>query len=245
MEVRLQRNINKSLDTLGTQLSETVDKIIKAQDQIDQVDQIQKAQIESLQPPMPQYDLGLDQRTPVPQYKSPVDPFVTDQKPDDPPPGYMAKGNTMEEIMARIKEVWPKVDVYIKKGSAGTPNALQCSGDAKNVPSPESAKATGFHPEEDLSKSRGRSRARRGKSGRNDSKSPSSDRSLSPLHSKMQFFSGDPSKGSWSSFIIKFEITADRHKRGEDKKLDRLFGCLNDKALVYASNAKTTETMTA
>ena len=33
--------------------------------------------------------------------------------------------------MARIKEVWPKDDVYIKKGSTGTPNALQCSGDAK------------------------------------------------------------------------------------------------------------------
>ena len=69
--------------------------------------------------------------------------------------------------MAWIKEVRPKDDVYIKKGSAGTPNALQCSGDAKNVPSPDSAKATRFHPEDDLSKSRGRSRARRGKSGRN------------------------------------------------------------------------------
>ena len=82
--------------------------------------------------------------------------------------------------MAQIKEVWPKDDVYIKKGSADTQNALQCSGDAKNVPSPDSAKATGFHPEEVLSKSSGRSRARRGKSGRNGSKSPSSDRSLPP-----------------------------------------------------------------
>ena len=187
---------------------------------------------------MPQYDLGLDQRTAVPRYKSSGDPFVTEQKPDDPPPGYRVKGDTMEEIMPRIKEVWPKDDVYCKKGSTGTPNALQCSGDAKSVPSPDSAKATGFHPEDDLFKSRGRSRARRGKSGRNGSKSPSSDRSLSPLPPKMQFFSGDPSKGSWSSFIIKFERTADRHKWGEDKKLDRLFGCLNDKALEYAVKCK-------
>ena len=78
----------------------------------------------------------------------------------------------------------------------------------------------------------------RGKSGRNGSKSPSSDRPLSPLPPKMQFFSGDPSKGSWSSFIIKFERTADRHKWGEDKKLDRLFGCLNDKALEYTVKCK-------
>ena len=75
------------------------------------------------------------------------------------------------------------------------------------------------------------------KHGRNVSAS-SSDRSMSPLPPKLQNFSGDPTKGSWSSFFIKFERIADCHKWSDEKKLERLFGCLTDKALAYAFKCK-------
>ena len=60
----------------------------------------------------------------------------------------------------------------------------------------------------------------------------------------MQSFSGDPNKGSWSSFIIKFERTAIRHKWSEEKKLDRLFRYLTDKALEYAVKCNKNQTYT-
>ena len=92
-------------------------------------------------------------------------------------------------------------------------------------------------PSAEQPKRRGRSKNRRGKRARNDSESSSSDRSLSPLPPKLEEFSGDPNK-TWSGFIIKIERTALRHKWSEEKKLDRLLGCLTDEALEYAVKSK-------
>ena len=74
-------------------------------------------------------------------------------------------------------------------------------------------------PAEDQSKNRGRSKHRKTKHSRNVSAS-SSDRPMSPLPPRLQNFSGDPSKGSWSSFFIKFERIADCHKWSDEKKLE-------------------------
>ena len=219
MEVRLGASINKGLDSLGTQLSQSSEKISRAQDQIDRLDRMQQEQEAFL--------------SPVEQFHS-----LGHKKSYDQPPSQIAKGESMEDMMARVKTVWPKDDIYIKKGSTGSPVVEQRSGEGKSDPSPDSANVLGLELERDQSKFSGRSRSRKYKTGRNVSKSPSSDRSLSPLPPKMQFFSGDPTKGSWSSFIIKFERTADRHKWSDGKKLDRLFGCLNDKALEYAVKCK-------
>ena len=123
------------------------------------------------------------------------------------------------EIIDRIQRVCPPDSIY-----------QRTSGDSdKNKQST---------PSDDQPKRRGRSKNRRGKRTRNDSESSSSDRSLSPLPPKLQEFSGDPNKTSWSGFIIKFERTALRHKWSEEKKLDRLLGCLTDKALEYAVKSK-------
>ena len=44
IEVRLGKNINKGLDSLGTQLSQSAEKISRAQDQIDHLDGMQQVQ---------------------------------------------------------------------------------------------------------------------------------------------------------------------------------------------------------
>ena len=83
---------------------------------------------------------------------------------------------------------------------------------------------------------RGRSRHRRYRSRR--STSDSSSRSNSPPPPRLQLYSGDPSSGlSWSSFIMKFDRIARRKGWSDDKKLDRLYDCLTDKALEYASRS--------
>ena len=82
---------------------------------------------------------------------------------------------------------------------------------------------------------RGRSRQRRNKE---KGLVTDSDRSLSPLPPKLQIFSGDTTKGRWSSFIMPFERIAIRHGWSEAKKLDRLLSCLTEKALEFAFKCK-------
>ena len=200
MEVRLGTNINKGLDSLGTQLSQSAEKTSRAQYQIDRLDRMQQVQQEAFLSPVEQY------------------PSLSHKNPYDQPPSQATKGESMEELMARVRTVWPKGDIYTKKGSTGSPVVEQRSGEEKSDPSSDSANDLGLNPELDQFKFRGRSRSRKYKAGRNASKSPSSDRSLSPLPPKMQFFSGDPTKGSWSTFIIKFERTAERNKWSSNKK---------------------------
>ena len=61
--------------------------------------------------------------------------------------------------------------------------------------------------------------------------------SQSPRPKKLQLFSGDTSGISWLSFIIKFARISQRQGWSEKKKLDRLYGCLTDKALEYAARS--------
>ena len=82
---------------------------------------------------------------------------------------------------------------------------------------------------------RGRSRSRQ--SDRQSSYGSRS-RSRSPAPQKLQFFSGDPTKLSWRGFITKFDRVALRRGWSDNKKLDRLFDCLTDKALEYANRAE-------
>ena len=59
--------------------------------------------------------------------------------------------------------------------------------------------------------------------------------SRSPVPQKLQFFTGDPMKMSWRGFISKFNRVASWRGWSDQKKLDRLFDCLNYKALEYAN----------
>ena len=162
---------------------------------------------------------------------------LDEKKPLDPPPSERQKDETIDEILERIKKVWPKDDIYTTKGSADASDNKLPSGEGKTDPSPDGTSDTNPSPGNEQSRSRGRSRTKRGKTGRNEM-SPSSDRSLSPFPPKLQSFTGDPTRGSWSSFSIKFERIAERHKWSENKKLDRLFSYLMEKALEYAVKCK-------
>ena len=83
---------------------------------------------------------------------------------------------------------------------------------------------------------RGRSRRRKSRSRRGIS-NDSSSRSYSPPPPRLQLFSGDPASLSWSSFFMKFDRIARRKGWSDDKKLDRLYDCLTDKALEYAARS--------
>lgn len=84
---------------------------------------------------------------------------------------------------------------------------------------------------------RGRSRQRKSRSKRSTS-AGSSSRSNSPPPPRLQLFSGDPTSLSWTSFIMKFDRIAQRRGWSDEKKLDRLYYCLTDKALEYASKSE-------
>ena len=86
------------------------------------------------------------------------------------------------------------------------------------------------------SSDRGRSRRRKSRSRRGTS-NDSSSRSYSPPPPRLQLFSGDPASLSWSSFFMKFDRIARRKGWSDDKKLDRLYDCLTDKALEYAARS--------
>ena len=78
--------------------------------------------------------------------------------------------------------------------------------------------------------SRGRSKTRKSSSGRDDT-------SQSPKPQKLQLFSGNPTGISWSYFIMTSDRLALRRGWSDEKKIDRLYDCLTDKALEYASRS--------
>ena len=228
ISIREEQKSNQKINTLAQQLSTALDKINWAQDRILAIENIHN--VESFQEEMPH---SADSH-----FLSGPDTQTTDQKPK----GFQKPDDeSMDSIMARIKKVWPKDNIY-SKGSAGTPHTETQSGESTHEVSPGGASGTEPCPEYEQPKSRGRSRNRKPKSGRNASKSPSTDRSLSPLPPKLQTFTGDPSKGSWSGFILKFERIAERHRWSKDKMLDRLFSSLTEKALEYAIKCKNNKT---
>ena len=73
------------------------------------------------------------------------------------------------------------------------------------------------------------------------SKSSTRDRSRSPAPPRMELFSGDPKKMTWSSFITRFGMVADRRDWDGDKRLDRLFNCLTGTALEFANSSKSAD----
>ena len=99
------------------------------------------------------------------------------------------------------------------------------------------ATKTAGTPDDTETDKRGRSRNRR-RRGRQSTADSDSSLSLSPAPPKMDRFSGDPAKLSWSGFIAKFTRTSERRCWSERKKMDRLFDCLTDKALEYANRSQ-------
>ena len=83
---------------------------------------------------------------------------------------------------------------------------------------------------------RGRSRHRKSRSRRSTS-ADSSSQSNSPPPPRLQLFSGDSAGQSWSSFIMKFDRIATRKGWTDQKKLDRLYDCLTEKALEYTARS--------
>ena len=59
------------------------------------------------------------------------------KRPLDPPPSERQKDETIDEILERIKKVWPKDDIYTTKGSAGASDDKLPSGEGKTDPSPD------------------------------------------------------------------------------------------------------------
>ena len=134
----------------------------------------------------------------------------------------------VDNVFSRIKMAVPADGIYSAKGLAVPPS----SSFDEYIPSTD---------DERLDSTRGNSNTRgRSRQRRNKEKGPvtDSDRSLSPLPSKLQIFSGDPTKGRWSNFIMQFERIAIWHGWSEAKKLDRLLSCLTEKALEFAFKCK-------
>ena len=134
----------------------------------------------------------------------------------------------VNKVFSHIKMALPADSIYLAKGSAVPPSSfLDGMYSSKDDERLDSTRGN--------SNTRGRSRQRR-----NKEKGPvtDSDRSLSLLPPKTQIFSGDPTKGRWSSFIMQFERIAIRHGWSEAKKLDRLLSCLTDKAFEFAFKCK-------
>ena len=226
MQIRQEQKSNQKINLLAQQLSTAVEKISRAQEQIQEIQNAQQFPRELLQPDDSHFLPG-------------PDPESTEQKLSA---AQRQSEESYDDIMQRIKQVWPKNNIYSSRGSAGTPKMEAPPGEANEEASPGGANITEPSPDFEQPKSRGRPRSRKSKSGRGASRSPSSDRSLSPLPPKMQSFAGDPSKGSWSGFILKFERIAERHRWNKDKMLDRLFSSLTDKALEYAIKCKNNTT---
>ena len=124
----------------------------------------------------------------------------------------------VDNVFSRIKMALPADGIYSAKGLAIPPSSfldgMYSSKDDERLDSTSGNSNT-----------RSRSRQRR-----NKEKGPvtDSDRSLSQLPPKMQIFSGDPTKGRWSSFIMQFQRIAICHGWSEAKKLDSLLSCLTD-----------------
>ena len=105
-----------------------------------------------------------------------------------------------------------------------------------SIPASMATKSAGT-PDDVEPQKRGRSRNRR-RRGKQSTADSDSSLSLSPAPPKMERFSGDPAKLSWSSFITWFARTAERRGWSERKKKDRLLDCLSEKALEYANRSK-------
>ena len=134
----------------------------------------------------------------------------------------------VDNVLSRLKMAMPADGIYSAKGSAVPPS----SSFDEFIPSKD---------DERLDSTRGNSNTRvRSRHRRKKEKGPvtDSDRSLSPLPPKLQIFSGDPTKGWWSSFIMQFERIAIRHSWSEAKKLYRILSCLTEKALEFAFKCK-------
>ena len=227
-EIKQQQRINSKFTSFEKQFTEVSESIRRVQDHLDHLE-YECQQAKSFRP-TELTTADFDNTFSLGQ--------LDEKKPLDPPPSERQKDETIDEILERIKKVWPKDDIYTTKGSAGASDSKLPSGEGKTDPPPDGTSDTNPSPGNEQSRSRGRSRTKRGKTGRNASTSPSSDRSLSPFPTKQHSFSGDPTRGSWSSFSIKIERIAERHKWSENKKLDRLFSCLTEKALEYAVKCK-------
>ena len=115
--------------------------------------------------------------------------------------------------------------ITVTTGSASTP-----------IPTSMATKSAGT-PDDMEPETRGRSRNRRRRDKQSAADSDSS-LSRSPAPPKMERFSGDPTKLSWTSFMARFVRTAERRGWSERKKMDRLFDCLSEKALEYANRSK-------
>ena len=134
----------------------------------------------------------------------------------------------VDNLYSRLKMATPADGIYLAKGSAVPPS----SSFDEYIPSKDDERLDSTRGN---SNTRGRSRQRRNKER---GLVTDSDRSLSPLPPKLQIFSGDPTKGRWSSFIMQFERIAIRHGWSEVKKLDRLLSCLTEKALEFTFKCK-------
>ena len=190
---------------------ETLAKVQKFTDRVDHRLDTQQASIHSLDRERG-FESGVGRQEP--EQKSGLDQLGEMAEDIDP-------RTALDNLYSRLKMAMPADGIYSAKGSAVPPS----SSFDEYIPSKD---------DERLDSTRGNSNTRgRCRQRRNKERGPvtDSDRSLSPLPSKLQIFSGDPTKGRWSSFIMQFERIAIRHGWSEAKKLDRLLSCLTEKAL--------------
>ena len=197
---------------------ETLAKVEKFMDRVDNRLDTQEASIHSLDR---ERGFGSGVGRQEPEQKSNLDQLGEMAEDSDP-------RTALDNLYSRLKMATPADGIYSAKGSAVPPSS---SFDGY-IPSKDDERLDFTRGN---SNTRGRSRQRRNKER---GAVTDSDRSLSPLPPKLQIFSGDPTKGRWSSFIMQFERIAIRHGWSEAKKLDRLLSCLTEKALEFAFKCK-------
>ena len=197
---------------------ETLAKVEKFMDRVDNRLDTQEASIHSLDR---ERGFGSGVGRQEPEQKSNLDQLGEMAEDRDP-------RSALDNLYSRLKMATPADGIYSAKGSAVPPS----SSFDEYIP-PKDDERLDFT--RGNSNTRGRSRQRRNKER---GAVTDSDRSLSPLPPKLQMFSGDPTKGRWSSFIMQFERIAIRHGWSEAKKLDRLLSCLTEKALEFAFKCK-------
>ncbi|MCG8044734.1 MAG: hypothetical protein N0E48_03455 [Candidatus Thiodiazotropha endolucinida] len=263
---KLDSNFQNFASAITQQVKGLTESVLSIQDQNEgmkyHIDCIEKDKLD-IQKRLSSHDIFLqDINKILPPPSTPVSsmlPSFTGYFPTSPPPGIPrqpifpdtsvltnvvtmngVKPNMQQSVIDAVSKIIPSSAVYNEGGRnvavvTTTTNVCQepvPTSMKQKVSTTSFSKSVSANADNEEVCIRGRSRHRKNRyTGSDTSLSPS------PAPPKMERFSGDPSKLSWNAFIAKFSRTAIRRDWSEDKKLDRLFDCLTDKALEYANRS--------
>ena len=139
MQIRQEQKSNQKINLLAQQLSTAVEKISRAQEQMQEIQNAQQFSREMLQPDDSHF-------LPGPHPESTEQKLSASQRQSE---------ESYDDIMQRIKQVWPKNNIYSSRGSAGTPKMEAPPGEANEEASPDGANITEPSPDFEQPKNQG------------------------------------------------------------------------------------------